>query len=56
LSAAALDGWRDAAQHILASGWIPLLPLEVRRALWRRQGADQLLAKRLHQACGEVAS
>jgi hypothetical protein len=56
LSAAALDGWRDAAQHILANGWIPLLPLEVRRALLRRQGADRLLAKRLHQACGEVAS
>ena len=56
LSAAALDGWRDAAQHILANGWIPLLPLEVRRALWRRQGADRLLAKRLHHACGEVAS
>jgi hypothetical protein len=56
LSAAALDGWLDAAQHVLANGWIPLLPLEIRRALWRRQGADRLLAERVHRACGEVVA
>ena len=54
LSDAALDGWRDAANHVLAGGLTPLVPIEVRRALWRRQGADRLLAERLHQACGEV--
>ncbi len=52
----ALDGWRDAARHILDCGQIPLVPLEIRRALWRRQGADRLLVERLHQACGEAAS
>ena len=52
----ALDGWRDAANHVLDCGQIALVPLEVRRALWRRQGSDRLLAERLHQACGEVAS
>jgi hypothetical protein len=56
LSDAALDGWLDAAQHVLANGWIPLLPLEIRRALWRRQGADRLLAERVHRACGEVVA
>jgi hypothetical protein len=56
LSDHALDGWRDAAQHILDCGQIPLVPLEIRRALWRRQGSDRLLAERLHQACGEVVA
>jgi len=51
----ALDGWRDAARHLLDCGQIPLVPIEIRRALWRRQG-DRRLAERLHQACGEVAS
>ena len=56
LSEHALDGWRDAAQHVLAAGRMPLVPLEVRRALWRRDGADRELAVLLHQECGEVAS
>lgn len=54
LSKHALDGWRDAAEHVLASGRTPLLPLEVRRALWRRGGQDRELAERLHEACGQV--
>ena len=56
LSDTAVDGWRDAAQHVLATGRIPLLPLEIRRALWRRGGTDRALAEVLHRACGgEVA-
>ena len=41
----ALDGWRDAANHVLDCGQIALVPLEVRRALWSRQGSDRLLAE-----------
>jgi hypothetical protein len=51
----ALDAWRDAAEHVLASGRIPLVPLEVRRALARRP-ADRRLAELLHRACGQVVA
>ncbi|AFC44587.1 hypothetical protein OCU_33680 [Mycobacterium intracellulare ATCC 13950] len=54
LSDKAIDGWRDAAEHVLATGQIPLTPLDVRRALWRRGGRDRELAEFLHHACGEV--
>lgn len=50
----ALDGWRDSAAHVLETGQIPLLPLDVRRALWRRGGRDRDLAELLHDACGET--
>lgn len=57
LSDHAIDAWRDAAKHVLGTGRIPLgLPLEVRRALWRRGGRDRELAEQLHQACeGAIA-
>lgn len=55
LTERALDGWRDAARHVLATGEIPLVPIEVRRALWRRP-ADRALAEHLHDACGRIAS
>ena len=56
LSDHALDGWRDAALRVLFSGQLPLLPIEVRRALWKRGGPDRVLAEQLHAACdGEVA-
>lgn len=56
LSENALDGWRDAAEHVLAIGQTPVLPLEVRRALWRRGGYDRELAELLHDACsGAIA-
>jgi hypothetical protein len=56
LSDCAIDGWRAAAEHVLATGRIPLLPMEVRRALWRRGGQDRDLAELLHQACdGAIA-
>jgi hypothetical protein len=54
LSAHALDGWAVAARRVLADGCMPLLPIEVRRGLWRRGGADRELAERLHRGCGEV--
>ena len=52
LSEHALDGWRDAAVKLLFGGNVPLLPIEVRRALWRRGGPDRVLAEKLHEACG----
>jgi hypothetical protein len=56
LSEHALDGWRDAALRLLFDGRVPLLPIEVRRALWKRGGPDRVLAEQLHEACGgEVA-
>jgi hypothetical protein len=45
-----LGGWRDTARHLLHSGRIPLLPLEVRRALWRNGGSDRALAQLLADA------
>jgi hypothetical protein len=54
LSDWALHGWRDAAKHLLAAGHPPLVPLEVRRALWRRGGNDRELAELLHEACGQA--
>lgn len=46
-----LDGWRDATRHILAQGQMPVVPIEVRRALWCRP-ADRVLAELLHKGCG----
>jgi len=47
----ALDAWRDAAWHVLETGHMPLVPLEVRCALWRRP-ADRQLAELFHEGCG----
>lgn len=52
LSDFAIDGWRDAALHVLAVGQMPLVPLDVRRALHRRGGPDRELARTLHAGCG----
>lgn len=49
LSDCQLDGWRDAALHLLATDLLPSVPAEVQRALWRRGGADRDLAKQLHE-------
>lgn len=56
LSEHALDSWRDAAEHVLAGGQMPVVPLEVRRALYRRGGRDRALAARLHRGCGGRAA
>lgn len=42
-----IEAWGDAARFILGHGYTPIVPLEVRRALWRRGGADRRLAERL---------
>ncbi|WP_137147143.1 hypothetical protein [Mycolicibacterium sp. CR10] len=55
LSAHALDGWADAARHLMVHGKTPLLPIEVLRALYRRGGDDQALALKLHAAAGVAA-
>lgn len=56
LSKHMIDGWRDAALHVLRIGHVPLLPIEARQALYRRGGPDRVLAELLHEACGgEVA-
>jgi hypothetical protein len=54
LSNHAIDGWRSSAEHVLATGQIPLLPIEVLQALWRRGGSDRALAEQLHEASGGV--
>ena len=55
LSEVALDGWRASIEHLLRQGCVPLVPIEVRRALWRRP-ADRALAEFLHEACGREVS
>jgi hypothetical protein len=52
LTAHQLNGWRDAAEHVLGGGQVPLVPIEVRRALYRRGGQDRDLALRLHRCSG----
>ena len=47
-----VDAGRDAALHILDQGHIPLLELEVLRALHCRGGVDRALAEMLHAATG----
>jgi len=47
-----VDAGRDAARDILATGQVPLLEFEILRALWRRGGADRVLAEQLHAATG----
>ena len=51
-----LDAWRDTTWHVLATGLVPLLPIEVRRALYRRGGTDRALAELLHDSCGGEAA
>lgn len=52
----AVDGWAAAARHLLADGRIPLLPLDVLRALHRRRGPDRALAEQLHAVTGGAAA
>lgn len=50
-----IDAGREAALDLLAVGMMPMLEIEVLRALHRRGGRDRVLAQRLHQASGGVA-
>ena len=52
LSERMIDAGRDAALHILDAGKVPLLEIEVLQALWRRGGADRVLAELLNEASG----
>lgn len=56
LTERAVDSWRDTALHVLRTGHVPVLPIEARRALWKRGGADRVLAELLHEACGGEAA
>ena len=51
-----VDAGRDAARHILETGQVPLLELEVLQALWRRGGDDRVLAEQLHELTGRVVA
>ena len=56
LSERMIDAGRDAALHILGTGCVPMVQIEVLQALWRRGGADRELAELLHDLTdGEVA-
>ena len=52
LSEKMIDAGRDAARHILDTGHVPLLEIEVLHALYRRRGDDRALAEQLHAATG----
>lgn len=43
-----LDAGADAARHLVAAGYTPLLPADVLRALWRRGGHDRAMAQSLY--------
>jgi hypothetical protein len=38
-----LDSWVAAADHLIAAGLNPLVPLDTQRALWRRSRTDRHL-------------
>lgn len=52
LSDKTVDAGRAAALHVLDQGRVPLLELEVLRALYRRGGLDRQLAEQLHRLTG----
>lgn len=47
LSNLVLDGYREAAQHLLALGLTPAPNLPAMRAMWRRGGEDRHLVGRI---------
>jgi hypothetical protein len=49
-----IDAGRDAAQHVLNTGNVPLLELEILRALYRRGGDDRAFAEELHLLTGQA--
>ena len=51
-----VDAGADAARHVLANGCVPLLELEVLRALYRRGGDDRQLAQELYELAGGVVA
>jgi hypothetical protein len=51
-----VDGWRSAAIDIIEDGYVPIVPAEVVRRLWKRGGRDRRLAQQLHRLAGEVVA
>lgn len=51
-----IDAGRDAARHILETGRVPVLQIEVLQALYRRGGADRQFAEQLHRLTGGEAA
>lgn len=45
-----INGYRDAAKHLLAAGLTPAPNVRVMRAMWARGGDDQRLAMRVAEA------
>jgi hypothetical protein len=56
LSDYAVDGWRNAVEHVLATGQTPILPIEVLQRLWRNGGADRELAARVWEQTGGLVA
>jgi hypothetical protein len=52
LSEKMIDAGRDAALHLLDSGNVPVLKFETLQALWRRGGADHVLAQKVWDETG----
>ena len=55
LSESYVDGYRDAARHLLAQGLLPAPNAPAMRVLWGRRGADQRLARTLAEHWQVVA-
>jgi hypothetical protein len=51
-----VDAGAQAARHILETGYVPLLQLDVLRALYRRGGNDRRLAQELYELAGGDAA
>jgi hypothetical protein len=54
LSEKMVDAGAATAKHFLEIGFVPLLELDVLRALYRRGGDDRALARELHELAGGV--
>jgi hypothetical protein len=51
-----VDSYARAAQHLIDRGLCPHLDTRALRTLWRRGGADRVLAMRLHQLTNQEAA
>lgn len=47
------ESWHATVEHLNHAGCLALVPIAIRRELWRRGGTDRQLSLRLR--CGEVA-
>lgn len=56
LSADAVSAWAYAANHLLADGLTPIVPVEVLRELHRRGGQDRAVAVEVYESGGTSAA